>query len=260
MDGKYHFLQATDGAGEAVSLFQKTGRSALPVVDSHDELIGIVTIDDILDVAQEKSTEDMQRMGGTEALEDSYLDTGVWEMVRKRGLWLVILFLGGMLTATAMGRFEEQIEKAVVLAIFVPLIISSGGNSGSQAATLIIRAMSTGEVTIRDWWRILRREILAGLLLGAMLGVLGLGRVFFGAQFADYYGDHVFLIGLTIAFSLVGVVLWGTLMGSMLPLLLKKAGQDPAVSSTPFVATLVDVTGILIYFSIALFFLSGKMF
>lgn len=260
MDEKFHYLYATDSEEDAVALFQKLGRSALPVVDSHSELIGIVTIDDILDVAQEKSTEDMQRMGGTEALEEPYLETGVWAMVKKRGIWLIVLFLGGLLTATAMGYFEDQLAKAVVLAIFIPLIISSGGNSGSQAATLIIRAMSMGEVSIKDWWKIMKREILAGIFLGGILGVMGLGRVYLGAQFANYYGDHVFLVALTIAFSLVGVVLWGTLMGSMLPLLLKKVGQDPAVSSTPFIATLVDVTGIIIYFSIATFFLSGKMF
>jgi magnesium transporter len=209
-------------------------------------------------VANEEFSEDMQKIGGTEALNEPYLDIPLLRLFRKRIGWLVVLFLGEMLTATAMGYFEDEIAKAVVLALFVPLIISSGGNSGSQASTLIIQAMAVGEITLIDWWRVLRRELTSGLLLGSVLGLIGfirVGVVHFVKP--NLYGEHWQQIASTVGFSLVGVVLWGTLSGSMLPIVLKKLGADPAVSSAPFVATLVDVTGLVIYFSVALFFLKG---
>jgi magnesium transporter len=235
-------------------------RVALPVVDENNLLLGIVTIDDMLWVANEEFSEDMQKMGGTEALEEPYLDISIFKLFRKRVGWLVILFLGEMLTATAMGYFEDEIAKAVVLALFVPLIISSGGNSGSQASTLIIQAMAIGEITISDWWRVLRRELVSGLLLGTVLGLIGFFRVIVWHHIVPaVYGPHYHMIAATVGFSLVGVVLWGTLSGSMLPILLKKLGADPAVSSAPFVATLVDVTGLIIYFSFAFFFLQGLL-
>ena len=222
-------------------------------------LLGIVTIDDVLTLAQEEDTEDIQKMGGTEALEEPYIDTPLLKLVRKRASWLVILFLGEMLTATAMAFFQGEIEKAVVLALFVPLIISSGGNSGSQAATLIIRAMALGEITISDWWRVMRRELLSGLMLGGILGIIGFLRIALWSTFSTVYGPHWMLLGFTVGFSLVGVVLWGTISGSMLPIFLKRLGFDPAVSSAPFVATLVDVTGLLIYFSWAFILLKGTL-
>jgi magnesium transporter len=211
-------------------------------------------------VANEEFSEDMQKMGGTEALNEPYLDIPLLKLFRKRIGWLVVLFLGEMLTATAMGYFEDEIAKAIVLALFVPLIISSGGNSGSQASTLIIQAMAVGDVYLSDWWRVLKRELLSGLLLGSVLGIIGFIRVAVWHSVApQIYGDHWFEIGATVGISLMGVVLWGTLTGSMLPIALKKLGADPAVSSAPFVATLVDVTGLIIYFSVALLFLKGLL-
>jgi magnesium transporter len=231
---------------------------ALPVVDDNNILLGIVTIDDMLWVANEEFSEDMQKMGGTEAFDEPYLDIPLLKLFRKRVGWLVVLFLGEMLTATAMGYFEHDIAKAVVLALFVPLIISSGGNSGSQASTLIIQAMAVGDISLADWWRVLRREIASGLLMGLVLGLIGFIRVAVWHSIApDMYGEHWFLIACTVGFALIGVVLWGTLSGSMLPILLKKLGADPAVSSAPFVATLVDVTGLVFYFSVAVVFLKG---
>lgn len=244
---------------DAINVFRMNNRVALPVVDDNDVLLGIVTVDDILWIANEEYTEDMHKIGGTEALDEPYLDMPLFGLVKKRIGWLVILFLGEMLTATAMAHFEADIAKAVVLAMFVPLIISSGGNSGSQASTLIIQAMALGEITVADWWRVMRREILSGLMLGIALGVIWFLRIFVWTMFSDMYGPHWILIGCTVGVALVGVVLWGSLSGSMLPLLLKKLGADPATSSAPFVATLVDVTGLIIYFSVAVMFLKGVL-
>jgi magnesium transporter len=222
-------------------------------------LIGIVTVDDILDVAEEEATEDIQKMGGTEALDEPYMEIAIPSMVRKRATWLIVLFLSEMLTATAMGRFENEIAKAVVLSIFVPLVISSGGNSGSQASTLIIRAMALGEVTLKDWWRVMRREILSGLSLGAILGMIGFIRISLWAVLFHSYGEHWLLIALTVGIALIGIVLWGSLSGSMLPFLLRRVGLDPATSSAPFVATLVDVSGLIIYFTVAAIILKGTL-
>ena len=258
IDGRYVSLNVNDDQEHASQVFKMNNRVALPVVDDNNILLGIVTIDDMLWVANEEFSEDMQKMGGTEALNEPYLDIPLLKLFRKRIGWLVVLFLGEMLTATAMGYFEDEIAKAVVLALFVPLIISSGGNSGSQASTLIIQAMAVGEITIADWWRVLRRELLSGLLLGSVLGIIGFIRVGVWHSIAPgIYGPNWMMIGSTVGFSLVGVVLWGTLSGSMLPIFLKKLGADPAVSSAPFVATLVDVTGLIIYFSFAYLFLQG---
>lgn len=258
MDDRFIALNAYDDQETANEVFKMNNRVALPVVSKSNKLLGIVTIDDVLWVASEEFSEDMQKMGGTEALDEPYLETPITKLFRKRIVWLVVLFLGELLTASAMSFFEDEIAKAVVLALFVPLIISSGGNSGSQASTLIIQAMALGEITVSDWWRVMRREFLQGLLLGAALGLIGFIRIFIWHGIApELYGNSWDEIGLVIGFSLLGVVLWGTITGSMLPLLLKKLGADPAVSSAPFVATLVDVTGLMIYFSTAYFFLKG---
>ncbi len=258
IDRRYIALNVYDTQEEANNVFKMNNRVALPVVDNNNIMLGIVTIDDVLWVANEEFTENMQRIGGTEALDEPYLEMPLFKLFRKRVGWLIILFLGEMLTATAMGYFEDELAKALILALFVPLIISSGGNSGSQASTLIIQAMAMGEVYVEDWWRVLKREILSGLMLGSVLGLIGFLRIEVWSQFfPDVYGEHSFFIALTVGFSLIGVVLWGTLSGSMLPLLLKKLGADPATSSAPFVATLVDVTGLIIYFSLAYVFLRG---
>jgi magnesium transporter len=259
MDENYVKLNVHDDQEKAVEVFKKYDRVALPVVDAFEFLIGIVTVDDVLDVAEEEATEDIHKLGGTEALEEPYIDTTIIDMVKKRGRWLVVLFIGEMLTASAMGFFEDQISKAVILTLFVPLIISSGGNSGSQAATLVIRAMSLGEITLLDWWKVMKREIVSGLMLGIILGAVAFLRMIFWTFFIESYGPHWVPIGLTVSFSLVGVVLWGTLSGSMLPFILKKLGADPATSSAPFVATLVDVFGIVIYFGFAILLLTGKL-
>ncbi|MDB5020612.1 MAG: Magnesium transporter [Pedobacter sp.] len=258
-DNRTISLNVNDPQEEAINVFRMNNRVALPVVDDNNVLLGIVTVDDILWLANEEYTEDIHKIGGTQALDEPYLDMPLFGLVRKRIGWLVVLFLGEMLTATAMAHFQADIEKAVVLAMFVPLIISSGGNSGSQASTLIIQAMALGEVTIGDWWRVMRREILSGLMLGSALGAIGFFRIFLWTQFSNIYGPHWLLIGLTVGVALVGVVLWGSLSGSMLPLLLKRLGADPATSSAPFVATLVDVTGLIIYFSVAVMFLKGVL-
>jgi len=260
MDNRVTSMNAYDDQEKASEIFKKENRVALPVVSQSNKLLGIVTIDDMLWVAEEEFSEDMQKMGGTEALEQPYLEIPLFKLFQKRIVWLVVLFLGEMLTATAMGYFQDEIAKAVVLALFVPLIISSGGNSGSQASTLIIQAMAVGEITIKDWWRVLRREILSGLLLGTALGLIGFLRVILWSQiFPDVYGIHYIEIGFVVGISLIGVVLWGTLSGSMLPIVLKRLGADPAVSSAPFVATLVDVTGLVIYFFTAFLFLKGLL-
>jgi magnesium transporter len=258
-DGIFTALQATDDQETAVAAFRKYDRTVLPVVDGRGGLVGIVTVDDILDVAEQEATEDIQKIGGMEQLDEPYMDISLGRLIRKRATWLVVLFLGEMLTATAMGHFEAQISKAVVLAMFVPLIISSGGNSGSQAATLIIRAMAIGEVTLRDWWRVMRREILSGFALGLILATIGMLRIAIWSAFSNTYGEHWPLISITVGISLMGVVLWGTLSGSMLPFLLKRLGLDPATSSAPFVATLVDVTGLVIYFAVAGVVLHGTL-
>lgn len=258
-DDVFTALNATDDQETAVAAFRKYDRTVLPVVDGHGGMVGIVTVDDILDVAEEEATEDIQKLGGMEQLDEPYMEISLARLVRKRATWLVVLFVGEMLTATAMSHYEAEISKAVILAIFVPLIISSGGNSGSQAATLIIRAMAIGEVGLRDWWRVMRREILSGLILGLVLAVIGVIRIAVWSAFSDAYGPHWFLIAVTVGLSLIGVVLWGTLSGSMLPFLLKRLGLDPATSSAPFVATLVDVTGLMIYFGVAGLVLHGTL-
>jgi magnesium transporter len=259
MDRRWIALKATDDQETAVRVFKAEDRSALPVTDSAGMLIGIVTVDDVLDVAEAEATEDIQRLGGSEALDEPYMTIAFSRMVQKRAGWLTALFIGEMLTATAMGFFEREIERAVILALFVPLIISSGGNSGSQASSLVIRALALGEVTLADWWRVMRREIGAGLALGAILGTVGFLRISVWAAFSTIYGEHWLLVAITVALSLLGVVLWGTLTGSLLPLLLRRLGFDPAASSAPFVATLVDVTGLIIYFSVAIVVLGGTL-
>jgi magnesium transporter len=259
MDGRLISLKATDPQEEAINVFRMNNRTALPVTDDENILLGIVTVDDILWIANEEYTEDIQKIGGTEALEEPYLDINLFKLVKKRVGWLVVLFLGEMLTATAMTYFGDEISKAVVLAYFIPLIISSGGNSGSQASTLIIQAMALGEVTITDWWRVMRREIISGLMLGIILGCIGFLRIALWSAFSTIYGPHWVLVAFTVGFSLIGVVLWGSLAGSMLPILLKRLGADPATSSAPFVATLVDVTGLIIYFSIAVLIMQNLL-
>ena len=267
MDRSFVHLTVNETQEEALNIFRKYDRAALAVVDSNGVLVGIVTQDDMLDVAEEEATEDIQKIGGMEALDEPYMRISLWRMVQKRAGWLIILFLGEMLTATAMANYQDELAKALVLALFLPLIISSGGNSGSQASTLMIRAMALGEVTLRDWWHVMRRELQAGLSLGVILGVIGTTRVAFWAMVdkkylhhqPPVYGAHWPLVALTVGIALVGVVLWGTLSGSMLPFLLRRVGADPATSSAPFVATLVDVTGLVIYFSIALVIMRGAM-
>ncbi len=259
MDSRYIALAVTDEEADAVGVFRKYDRTALPVIDSRQKLLGIVTIDDVLDVAEEEATREIQMFGGLEALDEPYIDTPLWEMVRKRAAWLVVLFLGELLTASAMGYFDAELHRAMVLALFIPLIISSGGNSGSQAATLIVRALGVGEVTLGDWWLVMRREIVSGLALGIVLGTIGFLRISIWSQFTNIYGDYPYLVALTVALSLVGIVMWGTLSGAMLPFILKRLGFDPAKSSAPFVATLVDVTGLVIYFSVALVILRGTL-
>jgi magnesium transporter len=264
-DRNFIALSVTDSQEQALNAFRKYDRAALPVLDSNGVLVGIVTSDDMLDVAEEEATEDIQKIGGMEALDEPYMRISLLRMVRKRAGWLVILFLGEMLTATAMANYQDEIAKAVVLALFLPLIISSGGNSGSQASTLIIRAMALGEVTLRDWWRVASREIRAGFSLGAILGMIGAARVTLWSIVSErymhrqLYGPHWPLVAMTVGIALVGVVLWGSLSGSMLPFVLRRLGADPATSSAPFVATLVDVTGLIIYFSIALLIMRGAM-
>ncbi|NBA75595.1 magnesium transporter [Emticicia sp. ODNR4P] len=244
----------------AVSMFKEYDRVTLPVVNEQNVLMGVVTIDDILDVAERENTKDIQKIGGLEELDYPYVRTPFWDLIKKRAGWLIVLFLGEMLTASAMGHFEAEIAKAVVLALFVPLIISSGGNSGSQAATLIIRAMALKEISLKDWWYVARRELLSGLTLGLVLGAIGFIRIALWQNMGIFdYGQHWVLVGWTIFFSLIGIVLWGTLTGSLIPMFLKKLKLDPATSSAPFVATLVDVTGLVIYFSIASIILKGAI-
>ena len=265
IDNRYIALKVTDDQEAANQAFKMNNRVALPVLDNNNILLGIVTIDDMLWVASEEFTEDIQKIGGTEALDEPYLETPFFKLIRKRVGWLIILFLSELLTATALAYFNDEIAKATVLVMFMPLITSSGGNSGSQASSLIIQAMALGEVTLLDWWKVMRREILSGFVLGTILGLIGFTRIFIWhtlmqhGVFKDIYGEHWFLVAISVGISLIGVVLWGTLSGSMLPIALKKMGADPAVSSAPFVATLVDVTGLIIYFSVAFFFLKGTL-
>ena len=259
LDHQVFALRATDDQETAVTAFKKYDRTILPVLDSKDVLVGVVTVDDVLDVAEQEATEDIQKMGGMEALDAPYLKIAMLSMVKKRAGWLSILFISEMFTATAMGYFENELAKAAVLALFLPLILSSGGNSGSQATSLIIRAMAVRDVTLRDWWRVLRRELMAGVALGAVLAVIVLVRIFLWPGKETLYTTHYPLVAATVALSLVGVVLWGSVVGSMLPFLLRRLGFDPAASSAPFVATLVDVTGIVIYFTVAYHILRGTL-
>jgi magnesium transporter len=239
--------------------FARTHLVAVPVVDAQGHMKGVVTADDIVEVVREEATEDIQKIGGTAALGAPYLNVGVLGMIRRRAPWLAILFVGEMLTAAAMSRFEHEIARAVILAMFVPLVISSGGNSGGQASTLVIRALALGEVHMRDWWRVVRREFASGLGLGAILGGIGVLQIVLFQALFQTYGAHAAGIALTVGLSLIGVVLWGTLAGSMLPILLDRMGLDPASASAPFVATLVDVTGLIIYFTMARTILSGTL-
>ena len=240
-------------------LFRETSLMAIPVVDSERRMKGIVTVDDIVEVVSEEATEDIQKLGGSESLGEPYLTIALGRMIKKRAGWLAALFLGEMLTATAMGVYEKEIDRAVVLALFVPLIISSCGNSGSQATSLVIRAMALGELRLRDWFRVIRRELGAGLALGSILATIGLLRILLWQLFFKTYGEHYLLVGLTVAFSLIGVVTFGTLAGSFLPFVLRRLGFDPASASAPFVATLVDVTGLIIYFTTASAILRGTL-
>lgn len=249
----------TDDQEEIGRRFAEHNLIAVPVVDENNRMKGIVTVDDIVDVIEEEATEDIQKLGGTEVLEGPYLQVALREMIRKRAGWLVILFVGEMLTANAMGYFEGEIAHAVVLALFVPLIISSGGNAGSQASTLVVRAMALGDVRLMDWWRVCKRELVVGLALGCILALVGFARIVLW-QFAFHtYGQHYLLIAATVAISLIGIVMWGSLSGSILPMILRKVGFDPAAASTPFVATLVDVTGLVIYFNVARLILTGTI-
>jgi magnesium transporter len=253
-------LTVNQNQEEALQIFRKYDRAALPVVDSNDVLVGIVTQDDMLDVAEAQATEDIQKIGGLEALDEPYTTISLPRMVKKRASWLIILFLGEMLTATAMQGYNGEIEKAAILAMFLPLIISSGGNSGSQATTLVIRAMAVGELKLRDWFRVVRRELQSGILLGLILGVIGFIRISLWQELHIFnYGPYHWLVAITVAVALVGVVLWGSVAGAMLPFLLRRCGLDPATASAPAVATLVDVTGLLIYFNVGLFVLRGTM-
>jgi magnesium transporter len=260
MDDRFISLNANDDQEKANEVFKMNNRVALAVTDDNNVLLGIVTIDDMLWVASEEFTEDIQKIGGTEALEEPYLDISIPKLIKKRVGWLIILLFGEMLTASAMQYFEMELESATVLALFIPLIVSSGGNSGSQASTLIIQAMALGELRITDWWRVMRRELISGFMLGLILGTIGFLRVYVWQQLHIYdYGEYWHLVASTVSISIMGIVLWGSLVGSMLPLFLKRLKLDPAASSAPFVATLVDVTGIVLYFSVAYFFLKGTL-
>ncbi|UII26300.1 magnesium transporter [Fulvivirga maritima] len=260
MDKEFIAIRANTHVEDAFHIFDKYDRSALPIVTDKNTLVGIVTFDDILDKIKERDTEDIQKFGGVEGLEMSYTQTPWVELVKKRAVWLIILFVGEILTASAMSYYEDEIEKAVMLALFVPLIISSGGNSGSQAASLIIRAMALREVKLADWWYVIKKELLSGLLLGAILGATGFIRILFWQKTGLYdYGEFWFAVAGAVSASLVFIVLWGTVAGAIIPFILRKVGLDPATASAPFVATFVDVTGLIIYFSIAAVFLAGKL-
>ncbi len=258
MDNTFVALSAFDDQEEAVWMLSKYDRIALPVVDSGGILVGIVTVDDILDVAEEETTEDMHLMAGMSALDKSYTETNIGEMVQKRVGWLILLFLGQMFTVTAMASYEDTLAMAAILALFIPMIISSGGNSGSQAATLVIRSISTNDLKLNDWLTVLKRELISGLLLGSILGIMGTIVIALWMMMrGDPFTYALMMQALTVGTSLVGVVLFGNLSGAMLPFIMSKIGLDPAVTSAPFVATIVDVTGIFIYFSTAVFLLKG---
>jgi magnesium transporter len=261
MDHQFLALKVNDSQKDVVNIFRNNSRYALPVVDDAGVLLGIVTLDDVLRLAEKEGTREIQKIGGSEALDEPYTTISFGRLIRKRAGWLIILFLGEMLTATAMKGFEGELDKWLVLSLFIPLIISSGGNSGSQASSIIIRAMAIGEISFRDWWRVMRKEILSGLVLGIILGIVGFLRISVWQEFdiQGGYGKEWMKVGGVVFFALIGVVLWGTLSGAMLPLILKKLGADPAASSAPFVATLVDVTGLIIYFSVAYVVMSGHM-
>ncbi|MCW8803049.1 MAG: magnesium transporter, partial [Ignavibacteriaceae bacterium] len=259
MDENFIALNVHDDQENAVEIFKKYDRVVLPVIDNHGILIGIVTVDDVFDVAEEEATEDIQKIAGVTALEEPFHTIPLLSLMKKRVVWLTLLFIAQILTAVAMGFFENEISKAVVLSIFIPLVISSGGNSGSQAATLVIRAMAVGEIALADWWLIMKREILSGLMLGGILGTIGFFQVAILANVFNVISSYWVLIAITVCFSLIGIVLWGTISGSMLPFILKKLGADPATSSAPLIATLCDVTGLIIYFSVAMLVLSGTL-
>lgn len=250
-------VKTNTDAEEVAKIMEKYDLVYVPVVDGLGRLVGRITIDDVVDVIRKEETEDVQKMAGMDALEESYMSTSIWGMLRKRVGWLIILFIGEGFTATAMSFFENEIAKAVVLALFVPLIISSGGNTGSQVSSLVIRALSLGEISVRDWWQIFKREIKIGVMLGIILGIVGFLRVAIWSSFVDVYGPHWMMVGIAVGISLMGVVLWGNLVGSLFPIFLKRMGLDPAVSSAPFVATMVDITGLLIYFSVSMILLKG---
>jgi len=252
MDHFYVKLNIQDSIDDAIIKFKEYDRVALPVTNSNNVLIGVVTIDDVIDVAEEKDTKEMQQFGGVESLDLPYVKTDFFTLIRKRAVWLIILFVSELLTTNAMGYFQHELESAIILTLFIPLVMSSGGNSGSQAATLIIRAMALKELSPKDWWYVMRREIMAGLTLGIILGAIGLLRIslWHFLHWQDF-GPHWFLLAVTVFCSLIGIVMWGTISGSMIPIVLKKLRLDPATSSAPFVATLVDVTGLVIYFSVA---------
>ena len=260
MDGYYEALNIADKTETAIDKFKEYDRIVLPVTNDDNVLLGVITIDDVIDVAERKDTEDIQKFGGMESLDYPYVKTPVFTLIQKRAGWLIILFLSEMLTTTAMGHFNDEIAKATVLAIFIPLVISSGGNGGSQAATLIIRAMALRELTLKNWWYVMRREIFSGLILGLILGSIGFLRIIIWQKLGFYdYGQYWLLLATTVALSLIGIIFWGTLIGSMIPMIIKKFKLDPATSSAPFVATLVDVTGLIIYFTIAAVLLKGKL-
>jgi magnesium transporter len=261
MDHQFLALNVNDVQKDVINIFRNNSRYALPVTDNNGILLGIVTLDDVLRLAETEGTREIQKIGGSEALDEPYTSIPFARLIKKRAGWLIILFLGEMLTATAMKGFEGELDKWLVLSLFIPLIISSGGNSGSQASSIIIRAMAIGEISFRDWWRVMRKEIFSGLVLGIILGIVGFLRIAVWQHFniQGGYGVQWLKVGGVVFFALIGVVLWGTLSGAMLPLILKKLGADPAASSAPFVATLVDVTGLVIYFSVAYVVMSGHM-
>jgi magnesium transporter len=259
MHGDCAYATAGMDQEHVAQMFARSRLHALPVLDEDRRVKGVINIDDVIDVANEEATEDIQKIGGMEALDAPYMEVGLWQMIRKRGGWLAILFLGEMLTATAMSHYERQIEEAVVLALFIPLVISTGGNSGSQATTLIIRSMALGEIRLKDWWRVAWREIAAGLSLGVFLGLIGFARIVIWQSVSPIYGEYYILVASTIFASLVGVVLFGSIAGSMLPFILTLCRLDPASASAPFVATLVDVTGLIIYFTVAIVILRGTL-
>lgn len=258
-DGTLVSLPATATREEVVALFKKYDRLALPVTDTGGELLGIITFDDVQDVQSEVAAEDIQKMGGMEAVEAPYLDNSFWTMVQKRAPWLAVLLLGETLTASAMSAYEHEFERAQVLSLFVPLIISSGGNSGSQATSLIIRSFASDELSVRDWWKVFVRELRTGLVLGMILGVIGAARIALWPGRERLYTQHYLMVATTVALSLVGVVLFGSLAGSMLPFILRRLRLDPATASAPFVATLVDVSGLIIYFNVASVLLRGVL-